>query len=151
MFARGDQRTCIPLFGNTIKKGNCFSEEIDSCEFYEYCSASNMYVGNLLCDIFQRYVNRFIFYISHYILSTHTAHLNTTWTITKKDTDTEFEQLLGHACSHTWREETAVLSSHLVSDFWRIGRVVVHHRRKVVLNNQCWGTRPTNSVCANSF
>lgn len=46
---------------------------MDSCELYQYHSTSNTYVGNLLCDIFKDTVNRFIFYISHNIVYTHSS------------------------------------------------------------------------------
>jgi len=59
----------------------------------------------------------------------------------------QIEQLLGQTCSHSWRKAIAATPTSL----FRIGEVLGELKEKAGLNNECWGTCPTNSAFENSL
>lgn len=59
----------------------------------------------------------------------------------------QIEQLLGQACSHSWRKAMAATPTSL----FQIGEVLGEIKEKAVLNNKCWETCPTNSASENSL
>lgn len=59
----------------------------------------------------------------------------------------QIEQLLGQACSHSWRKAIAATPTSLL----HIDEVLGKLKEKAVLNNKCWGTCPTNPAYENSL